>query len=276
MIFEAEGNKKVVREWLQKENCFSNDLDKLYAKLLAISAIHNLRVKELGRIQEKPILLISPQMLTIYPKVLIAAGFHGDEPAGSWAILRFLEGLKEYPKYYNLSFLPLVNPTGFEHISRTNYLGQDPNRGYYHTESGKPETSEEGLVLLGQLSKIKYLAQDIFISLHEDNEFARFYIYTFETSDEPDLFSRMLHSAEHQFFEPHPDGPLEGSTVKDGIIFKFCDGSFEDLLFHNGVPMTACIETPGKFAIEKRINTNYFIIQAVGQFILSLRKISPK
>jgi hypothetical protein len=270
MTSEPGTSNRIKGEWLEREGCFSNDFNTFVAKLRVASRIHRLQVEELGSVQGKPILLISPQKPSDGSRVLIAGGFHGDESAGSWGILRFLESITDYPTAFRLSFLPLVNPTGFESIRRTNHLGQDPNRGYYHTKSGIPEPSEEGLILLGQLSRIKTLARDIFLSLHEDWEFTKFYIYSFEDSIGPGPFSQVLQSAERRYFDPYPDGPLEGGAVKDGIIFRLCDGSFEDMLFHSGVPMTACTETPGKLGLDRRIEANSFIIQQVGRFALSL------
>jgi hypothetical protein len=272
MIPDPETNKRILREWLPQEGCFSDDIICYYERLLVVSEILQLHIEELGKVQDKPIFLISPKQLSSGPHILIAGCFHGDEPAGSWSILRFLKNLKSYPTDFNLSFLPLVNPTGFERKIRTNYLNQDSNRGYCHTQSGSPEPSEEGIILLRQLPKVNILAQDIFLSLHEDWELTKFYIYSFEESHEPGLFTEALKFAERQYFEPYPDGLLEGGTVKDGVIFKFCDGSFEDMLFHNGTKMTACTETPGKMNLETRINANSYIIDRLCKFTLSLNK----
>jgi hypothetical protein len=119
------------------------------------------------------------------------------------------------------------------------------------------------------LTLLEALGRDIFVSLHEDWELTKFYIYTFESSDEVGPFSQALGSAEAKYFEPYPDGPLEGGMVENGIIFKFCDGSFEDMLFHRGVSMTACTETPGKLDLEIRIEANTHIIAETIKFAAS-------
>ena len=258
-------------EWLESENCLTTDINRIMSKLFEVASDRGFQIRELGMVGGEPILLLSQKKLLNKPNVLIAAGFHGDEPAGSWGILHFL---KTFPKdliTINFSFLPLVNPTGFRNAMRTNNWGEDPNRGFYHTISGKPEPSREGLILLNHLSLLKYLAKDIFVSLHEDWELSQFYIYTFEDTDTPGIFSDILRSAEAKFFEPYPDGPLEGGKVKDGIIFKLCDGAFEDLLFHEGVPRTACTESPGNLDINKRIEANSCIIDNISRFAISIQ-----
>lgn len=43
---------------------------------------------------------------------------------------------------------------------------------------------------------------------------------------------------------------------RNGVSFRQCDGSFEDYLFHEGVPYTACTETPGMEDINRRVEAN--------------------
>lgn len=275
MLSDQKPFKNGQAQWLQREGCNSNDLSSFNSRLRSLAARFRLNVRELGHVQDNAILLLQPKSLSNTPRVLIAGGFHGDEPAGSWGIIRFLENLSEYPKAVDLSFLPLVNPTGFIAVKRENYLGQDPNRGYYHPPLKTPVPSQEGRILMSNLLTLKALARDIFVSLHEDWEFDKFYIYTFEDSPKPTNFSTSLLSAERKFFEPFPDGPLEGGIVKDGLIFNLCDGSFEDMLFHSGVPMTACTETPGKLQLDERVVANAHIIHQVVEFAQTLGSNPP-
>ena len=59
---------------------------------------------------------------------------------------------------------------------------------------------------------------------------------------------------------------VEDSLVKDGLVFCKCDGSFEDLLFHEGIPRSACTETPGLLEINLRIVANAAIITAFVEY----------
>jgi len=246
------------------------DLSLFISHLKRVAAKRQFSVNELGVVGNDPIFLLRRDILSDRPNLLITAGFHGEEPAGCWGILLFLETVsQELLQNVNLSFIPLVNPTGFKKGYRYNDWGENPNSGFCHTLSGKPETSKEGSILLENLDLVKQLAKDGFVSLHEDSDQERFYIYTFENSDSPGVFSKSLLHAGTDFFEPCSDGIVEGASLNNGIIFKDCDGSFEDFLFHKGIPITACSETPGKADIKKRIEANSNIVKAFCKFLIN-------
>lgn len=251
------------------------DVDVFTQQLYQLTAKKGFLVKRLGNVKSDPVLLLIPKELKNGPNILIAAGFHGEEPAGCFGILHFLETMPQrFISKANISFLPMVNPTGFRSRKRTNAWNENPNKGFCHTNSGNPEPSHEGLILMKHLHLLKSLANDGFISLHEDVEQERFYLYTFENTNTTGPFSEVLRTEEAKFFMPYPDGELEGGSVRNGIIFRHCDGSFEDLLFHEGIHRTACTETPGLSDIEKRIEANASIITAFVRFAVDMHDYS--
>ena len=248
-----------------KNSAFPSLWDRFCKELDLVACNGYFNLKKLGIVADLPLYLLetaNPQPHR--PSVLIAAGFHGDEPAGVWASLIFAKNFHRmsYHEYANVSILPLVNPTGFCAITRTNYRGQDPNRGYCHTASGIPEVSSEGDILISNSEHLKRCSSDGFISLHEDWEETRFYLYAFERTSQPDCLSQTLREVEARFFDKYPDGEVEGAEVNDGVVFCACDGSYEDYLFHCGIPRTACTETPGKLGLQLRIRANIELIKA--------------
>lgn len=270
---ELLNRQQGTNDWLETENCLQHDILKFTKRLHDLAFERGFLVKKLGVVGSEPLFLLQSRELKDGPNLLIAAGFHGEEPAGCWGIIRFLESASEdLTNSSNISFLPLVNPTGFRCGKRTNDWGQNPNQGFCHTGTGRPEPSREGLILMQHLPLIKSLATDGFLSLHEDIELEMFYLYTFEDSDVPGPFSEVLQAEEAKIFRPYPDGLLEGGFVRNGIIFRHCDGSFEDFLFHEGIPRTACTETPGLLDINERIEANANIITAFLKFALSLQR----
>lgn len=69
--------------------------------------------------------------------VLISAGIHGEEPAGVYALMRFLEnsiydgnGIHTFLRDYRFLVFPCINPFGFEHGYRFNPDGVDVNRNF--------------------------------------------------------------------------------------------------------------------------------------------------
>jgi hypothetical protein len=258
--------------WIKNEESVSTDLIKFGKILYERASQKGFAIQELGKVGEYPILLLTPKKSNEGPNLLIAAVFHGEEPAGGWGILRFLQEVSpNIIASSNLSFLPIVNPTGFRTGRRTNDWGENPNRAFIHSDPEQSEPSREGRILVEHLPYIKLLAKDGFLSLHEDIEMEKFYIYTFENTETPGAFSEALRNEEQKYFQAYPDGLLEGGLVSNGVIFRYCDGSFEDMLFHEGIPRTACTETPGLLNIDSRIEANVGIITAFVNFAESLQ-----
>ncbi len=245
------------------------NVDLLLCQLEATAARRGLEIRNLAHSNHYPLLLLLPSGFSAKPNLCIAAGFHGEEPGGCWGLLSFMETApEEYFKACNLSFLPVVNASGIRSGERFNNRGENPNSGFCHHELNGASPSQEGRILLKNLPLLVQCARDGFLSLHEDVDCTEFYLYTFERSDSPGLFSKRLREAEACFFPPQPDGVIEGSKVLDGIIFRHCDGSFEDRLFHEGVPRTACTETPGKLDFPIRVKANSAITESFVRFHL--------
>ena len=74
-------------------------------------------------------------------RIGIFAGLHGDEPAASFALLRFVRLLEDKPEIargYCLFLYPVSNPTGFVDNTRHNRDGKDLNREFWRG-SAEPE-----------------------------------------------------------------------------------------------------------------------------------------
>lgn len=76
------------------------------------------------------------------PNLFFLGGFHGDEPEGVYAVNQFMAELDEAvdtSSYYNLYFLPCLNPDGRKANTRVNANEVDLNRNY-PTKNFKPLT----------------------------------------------------------------------------------------------------------------------------------------
>jgi hypothetical protein len=74
-----------------------------------------------------------------------------------------------------------------------------------------------------------------------------------------------------RFFKTRLDGEIvevdalgRGPVCRDGIVYRHCDGSLEDWMFHLGVPRVIVTETPGTYALERRIKGH---VAAINTFI---------
>ncbi len=83
--------------------------------------------------------------------VLLSAGVHGDEPAGVFSLLQFLErDVARYTDRFRFFVLPCVNPSGFEADSLENHGGNNINRAF------KKETpAQEAKLVMDQLAMWK-------------------------------------------------------------------------------------------------------------------------
>lgn len=104
------------------------------------------------------------------PAAAIAAGVHGDEPVGPWALFELVESQRLDPRL-SYCILPCTNPTGFDAKTRENARGTDVNRSF----EGSGRTPEARAVL-AFLRNHSFLLS---IDLHEDCDAAGFYCYEY-------------------------------------------------------------------------------------------------
>jgi hypothetical protein len=200
---------------------------------------------------------------------LITSGFHGNEIAGPWGVVRFLENtdLNIFDNI-NVSIIPLVNPMGFRMNMRHGGYGDDSNRGYIKTDDIQhiPQLSKEGEILRSHGAIYKDLAKDGLICLHENPGYDfDYFIYGYEKSAEPGNFTNLFRDIETKYFLPFGFGesPSKCDAVIDSIVFKRFDGGFQDWLFREGMTDRAVVtETPGNQPLEKRLKCNVEMIEA--------------
>ena len=110
----------------------SNDIDAWRGELAECAQGGGWQMQELGPVLGHSLpLLRSRRGGAGAPRLLIASGFHGEEPAGPWGVIEFMRTLPEaLAGQVDLSLLPLVNATGFAAGTRFNAQGENPNRGY--------------------------------------------------------------------------------------------------------------------------------------------------
>jgi len=228
----------------------------------------------LGEVDGEQIWLVRTRPNTNHkdPKFLVAAGFHGEEKAGPFAALKWLKSCDvKLLKKYDISFIPIVNPIGFRKNTRYNTYGERTNCGFCHPES-KDVPSREGRILINNIDLLRPLANDGFLSMHEDVTTNQYYLYSFEDAEQPSDFTFKMRDELGQHFPRMLFGPVDtdasekgaGPKVEEGIVFNLCDGSFEDWLFHLGVPRCVVTETPGKYDLRRRVRAN---VSAINKFI---------
>ena len=246
--------------WTIADGHASNDWKRFRDRLEAVAARRRFSLRALGSAGGKPLLLLRCGVAgDAAPPLLIVSGFHGEEPAGPWGVLEFLESASlELLSAAQLTVLPVVNVTGFSQGTRFNAWGENPNRGYL----GIPgeNLSREGRILLDHQLLLVPAAREGLLTCHEDVLLSHAYLYSMERAEMPGELTRALLAANAAHFPLHPDGLVDGCAVNGGIVFNHYDGSFESWLMSHGIAYAACVETPGQQPIARRIAAQHRMI----------------
>lgn len=148
--------------------------DDLEAAWKALRRSRDISVREVACIGAPRTLLCAEMGTTSAPTIAIAAGVHGDEPAGVWALLSLVEdGLLDSRFAYRL--WPCTNPSGYRAGTRANVEGDDVNRSF--TRGG--QTPEAKAIMTSNRDRKFVLSLD----LHEDNDADGFYCYCYEPTE---------------------------------------------------------------------------------------------
>lgn len=248
-------------------------ITKYHDRFLKACAIKKLILRVLGEVDNLPIWYVSNQIgfKTKCPRLLMVGGMHGEEVAGPLGILAFLENFD--PIVYNninLSFIPLVNPVAYNTRRRYNDKDERSNCGFYGSERTGDNPSREGVILLKHAQLLKQSSRDGFLSLHEDIDSSKFYLYTFERSPDPTRFTYEMRDCgasfcvngvlDNELVTADTQG-TEGIMVKEGVVYRLSDGSLEHWLFTEGSQVAVVTETPGKMKLIERMTASVALIE---------------
>ena len=140
--------------------------------------------------------------------VYLAAGIHGDEPAGPLAVLQLLQE-NRWPAGADIHLVPCLNPVGFTLNTRENAERIDLNRDYLN-----PKTAETRAHIAWLERQPKF---DVYLCLHEDWESRGFYVYE-QNPDNGPSFADQIISAVKQVCPIDPSPMIEGRDARGGVI----------------------------------------------------------
>jgi hypothetical protein len=107
--------------------------------------------------------------------------------------------------------------------------------------------------------KVKY-----FLSLHEEGESQekKFYLYAFGDKQIAQHLVEIV-SQKIPVFETGFKGKYGENQIKNGIIYQWHDGTFEDYMSHQGTRASICTETHLKLPLKLRVETNFLLIKTM-------------
>ncbi len=177
------------------------------------------------------------------PAVAIAAGMHGDEPAGAWALLQLAEShALDLQCSYRL--WPCTNPTGYEAGTRESIEGLDVNRTFGGA-GGSPEAA-------AVLETNRDTAFALSLDLHEDCDATGFYCYEYGGAQ---LGRRVIAALEARGFPIDPleitfglAGPLDGARCRRERGRIVAD-ALEEAALIGGLSYTLAIARSARYAL---------------------------
>ncbi len=193
-------------------------------------------------------------------RIYLSAGIHGDEPAGSLALLRLLRE-RWFSPDISWHLIPLLNPVGISRNQRGNADGADLNRDYFTRYT--PEVDAHRIWLDSRFPVNPF---DLSILLHEDWEAEGFYLYEVTRDFQRSVASPVLQSVSGVL-------PLENSSEIDGRVAvngRIAPLEMEGLslegddlpgaeaifLSQTGSVLNYTFETPSRFPLADRVEAH--------------------
>ncbi len=192
------------------------------------------------------------------PTLLITAGIHGDEPAGPFAIINWIEN-QVFPSDLRIIVIPLINPTGFNNNSRNNDSDRDLNRGFNKRTDPPIELELLEKSLNGE-------SISLLLSLHEDRGHGGIYLYHAEVDEK---YCEKILNTLSKIIPIVNNKTVYGDVCDNGLIYiglKNKDpkhaNSFENTIQALGVAQIT-FETPALSDFNLRVKTHVKMIDMV-------------
>lgn len=188
-----------------------------------------------------PVTSVPPIRLGLFALV------HGDEPAGAFALQRFLNALVDDPAPatgYELTLYPLCNPTGYEDGTRHNRAGLDLNREFWRG-SAQPEVG----ILEDELRREHF---DGIIALHADDTSEGLYGYTQGRVLNEHLLAPALRASSH-VLPVNTAERIDGFEAEDGLIEQCYEGILAPPPDQRPRPFEVIFETPAAAPMTQQI-----------------------
>lgn len=205
-------------------------------------------------------------------KMCLAAGVHGNEPAGVEAVVRLLEKRPDFHGI-SLSVFPCLNPVGYDLGTRENGEGVDLNRHFH-----EPDPPYEIALVRQAVAKGPY---DLFICCHDDREANGFYLYEAKRGKRPALGPSII-SAIREVAPIDRRPKIDGRTNEGGVIipanwhYRKNSWPMALYLYRLGTPHCLILETPGSQPFEEQVGIHMKALDHTFWLFLKERLVSKE
>ncbi|PTY06545.1 peptidase M14 [Opitutaceae bacterium EW11] len=190
-------------------------------------------------------------------RVGLFAGIHGDEPAGSEALVELLMKLTEQPalaKGYDLVVYPVCNPTGWEVGTRENGVGLDLNREFWRS-SLQPEVR----ILEAELRAHRF---DGLITLHSDDTAEGIYGFAHGRLLNEELLRPALTACE-RVLSRDPRANIDGFAATQSILCDCYPGVLSAPREQEPKPFDLIFETPALAPHRAQVEATVLALESV-------------
>lgn len=198
-----------------------------------------------------------PALSASAPTVCLMAGVHGNEPAGTEALValasQLAAGRGRFPDYHYV-LMPVVNPWGWAHDLRHNGANQDIARQFVEGDSQESRAAKA----LWQAARC-----DLLVDLHEDRFHAGFYMLAYAESD----MAQVLHTLQRMEDDTgvrrglHAPQGVYAIAAKDLPGIRLTTASL--WARQQGVRHALIVETPDTLPLDQRIQLHLLGIEGL-------------
>jgi hypothetical protein len=195
-----------------------------------------------------------PREGTIY----ISAGIHGDEPAGTEALIAWAEANTRLLRRRPFFLVPCINPWGLVNNARMDSRGRDLNRVFQN------DAVAEIAALKRTIARRRFA---LALTLHEDYDGLGIYIY--EIQGACPYWGEALLEAARPHLPAETRRVIEGRECVGGLVRRTLDmklftqiGLPEAVHLHLlGCPRVFTIETPSEYGLDRRVRAQVAVIE---------------
>ena len=198
-------------------------------------------------------------------QLYVSAGIHGDEPAGTEALLAWAEKNYKLLSKIPLIIYPCLNPWGLIENSRLNVKGKDLNRSW----------DKSGEVIISEVIKRSEGARfRLAINLHEDYDANGIYLYEPPHGKKSDDLADKILSSGRKYIPIDTRKKIEGRWARNGVIRPAASS-----LPKEGLPEAAFLqefrsdrtfvfETPSEYDLRIRVQAQVAMLERAVSEIL--------
>jgi hypothetical protein len=235
-----------------------HDYPYLVQRWRAVAARAGLVMRRLAAGQEFNLYTVRSKRLPRTGTVYISAGIHGDEPAGTEALITWAEKNTRLLRRRPFFLVPCINPWGLVNNSRTDSERRDLNRAF------RSESAPEIEALKRAIRSFHF---SLALTLHEDYDAQGLYIY--EVRGPLPYWGEALLDAARPHTPPDPRTMIEGRESIGGLVRPVLDmtifetiGLPEAVYLHlQGCTRVFTIETPSEYSLDRRVRAQIAVIE---------------